>query len=102
VKLNNCVPFCIFCIFVFLYFCSLERNSPACAVVHDLSFPNQMTETGDDGHEQLILNGGRFNPAFFERDKKQTIIDLRGISTNWFKNQFCPSKGFLGYGLRED
>jgi hypothetical protein len=62
-----------------------------------------MTETGDDGHEQLILNGGRFNPAFFERDKKQTIIDLRGISTDWFKKtSYVPSQGFLGYGLRED
>jgi hypothetical protein len=40
------------------------------------------------GHEQLISNGGR---AFAERDKKQTMIDLREISTNWFKNQLCPS-----------
>ncbi len=48
------------------------------------------TET-EDGHEQLISNGGRFKPAFAKRDKKQTMIDLRGISTNWFKNQLCPS-----------
>jgi hypothetical protein len=32
------------------------------------------------GHEQLISNGGRFKPAFTERDKKPTLIDLRGIS----------------------
>jgi hypothetical protein len=33
------------------------------------------------GHEQLIsTGGGRFKPAFTERDKKQTMIDLRGIS----------------------
>jgi hypothetical protein len=54
------------------------------------SKPNAI-ETEDGGHEQLISNGGRFKPAFSERDKKQTIIDLRGISTNWFKNQLCPS-----------
>jgi hypothetical protein len=28
------------------------------------------------GHEQLISNGGRFKPAFAEREKKQTMIDL--------------------------
>jgi hypothetical protein len=52
------------------------------------------------GHEQpqLISNGGRFKPAFAEGDKKQTMIDLRGISTNWFNNQFL-SLLFLGYGL---
>jgi hypothetical protein len=41
--------------------------------------------------EQLISKGERFKPAFAERDKKQTMIDLRGISTNWFKNQLRPS-----------
>jgi hypothetical protein len=46
----------------------------------------------DGGHEQLISNGRGFNPAFAERDKKQTMIDLRGISQNWFKNQICPSQ----------
>jgi hypothetical protein len=34
---------------------------------------------------------GGLKPAFAERDKKQTMIDLRGIFTNWFKNQLCPS-----------
>jgi hypothetical protein len=39
----------------------------------------------DSGQEQLISNVGRLNkPAFAERDKKQTMIDLRGISSNWF------------------
>jgi hypothetical protein len=42
----------------------------------------------DYGHEQLISNGGRFKAAFAERDKKQTRVDLRGISANWFKNHF--------------
>jgi hypothetical protein len=32
-----------------------------------------------------------FKLAFAERDKKQTMIDLRGISINWFENQLCPS-----------
>jgi hypothetical protein len=35
---------------------------------------------------------GRFEPAFAERDKKQAMIDLQGISSNWFKNQFCPTR----------
>ncbi len=43
---------------------------------------------GAGGHEQLI---SKSVPAFAKRDKKQTMIDLRGISTNWFKNQLCPS-----------
>jgi hypothetical protein len=34
--------------------------------------------------------GGRSKQAFAERDKKHTLINLRGISTNWFKNQLCP------------
>ncbi len=37
------------------------------------------------------LNGERFRPAFAERDNKPTIIDLRGNSTNWFKNQLYLS-----------
>jgi hypothetical protein len=41
----------------------------------------------DCGHEKLISNVGRFKPAFAKRDKKQAMIDLRGILTNWFKNQ---------------
>jgi hypothetical protein len=42
----------------------------------------------DGGLEQLISNGGR---SFDKRDKKQKIIDLLGISINWFKNLLCPS-----------
>jgi hypothetical protein len=37
--------------------------------------------------------------AFAERDK-QTIIELREISSKWLKNQLCPPVGFLGYGLK--
>jgi hypothetical protein len=48
------------------------------------------TRDGDRG--QLICNCGMLKPAFAERDKKQTMTDLRGISTNWFENQLCPSK----------
>ena len=53
-----------------------------------------MPTQGRGGHEQTadLSNGERFKPAVAERDKKQTMIDLRGISTNWFKNQLCPSK----------
>jgi hypothetical protein len=38
-------------------------------------------------HAPVPLN--RLSP---ERDKKHTMIDLRGISPNWFKNQFYPSR----------
>jgi hypothetical protein len=48
----------------------------------------------DGGHEEVISNGGRLKPAFAEIDKKQTMIDLRGISTNWFENQLCSSIRF--------
>jgi hypothetical protein len=46
--------------------------------------PCQLGDCG--GHEQLISNGKRFKPAFSKRDKKQTMIDLKGILTNWVKN----------------
>jgi hypothetical protein len=31
---------------------------------------HERLDVGDSGHEQLILNGGRFKPDFAERDKK--------------------------------
>jgi hypothetical protein len=34
--------------------------------------------------------GGRFKTAFAKRDRKQTIIDLREISTNWFERPVPP------------
>jgi hypothetical protein len=34
-----------------------------------------------------ISNSVRFKPALAERDKKQTIFNLRNISTNWFKRK---------------
>jgi hypothetical protein len=41
--------------------------------------PFMRDDARDGGHEQLVSNG---KPAFAKRDKKQTMIDLRGISTN--------------------
>ncbi len=38
----------------------------------------------------LYLKRWEVEPTFAERDRKHTMIDLRGISTNWFKNQLCP------------
>jgi hypothetical protein len=49
------------------------------------------------GHEQLISHGEMFKPAFTKRDRKQTRIDLRGIST---KTSYVPPQGFLGSGCR--
>ncbi len=53
-----------------------------------------MIDLRDGGHEQLISNSVRFKPAFAKRDEKQTMIDLRRISTNWFKNRgYVPPIG---------
>ncbi len=45
-------------------------------------------KTWDNGvplrDEQMNSNSGRFKPAFANWDKKQTMIDLRGISSKWF------------------
>jgi hypothetical protein len=58
----------------------------------DVPFPQFYVAVAVGGHGQLISNGEWFKPAFAEeRDKKQTMIDLRGISTSWFKNKLCPS-----------
>jgi hypothetical protein len=37
-------------------------------------------DSRDGGHEQLISNGGDYN-RLLPKEKKQTMIDLRGIST---------------------
>jgi hypothetical protein len=58
--------------------------------------PISLTETVNDNEQQLMSNGGRLKLAFAGRDKKQKMIDLCGISTNWFKNLKCP---FIGYRL---
>ncbi len=47
----------------------------------------------------LYLKRWEVEPAFAERDRKHTMIDLRGISTNWLKNQLCPFIMLSGYGL---
>ncbi len=51
---------------------------------------------------------GGFKPAFAKRDKKQAMIDLRRILTNWFKNQqpglktsYVLPRGFQDCGLWE-
>jgi hypothetical protein len=56
------------------------------------------SSSGNGGHEQLISNGEMFKPAFSERDKKQTMTDLRAISTKWFKPSYIPPKSFLATG----
>jgi hypothetical protein len=40
--------------------------------------------------EQLISKGEGFKLAFAERDKKQSRIDLRGISTTGLKTSYVP------------
>jgi hypothetical protein len=78
---------------------TIDLQTEMCKPVFNLAFtvhgvPLTIFYFGDGlGHEQLISNGGGFKPAFAERDKKQTMIDLRKIYKNWFENQLCPSKG---------
>ncbi len=43
------------------------------------------------GHYQLTSNNWRLKPAFAKIEKKQTMTDLRGSSTNCFVNQLCSS-----------
>ncbi len=49
-------------------------------------------------HKQLISNGGRFRPAFAKRNKKQAMIDLCGISRNWFKKSHYRAFKIAGSG----
>jgi hypothetical protein len=35
---------------------------------------------------------GGLNPAFGERDTKQAMIDLPGISTNWLKTSYICTR----------
>jgi hypothetical protein len=43
------------------------------------SFLQRLWSGTVSGQEQLISNGGRFKPAFAERDKKQPMINLLRI-----------------------
>jgi hypothetical protein len=84
-----------------MYFFRTFKKSTAPYKVHNMGLryikyckrPNRFCSLyfRDGGHKQLILNGERFRPAFAERDNKPTMIDLRGISTNWFKTQLYLS-----------
>jgi hypothetical protein len=62
------------------------RSSLPIGVIHAT-----MSESREGGHKQLISNGGGFKLAFAERDKKHKMIDLRGISSNWYKTQFLKN-----------
>jgi hypothetical protein len=68
----------------------LKLPTQLCTAYWVWTFRASWEERGDGGHEQLISNGGRIKPVFADRDKKPTMIDLREISTNRFKNQLCP------------
>jgi hypothetical protein len=48
----------------------------------------------------LISNGERLKPVFAERDKKQTLIDLRGIFKNY--SSYVPAQGQILSTLLED
>ncbi len=57
----------------------------------------------DGDFEQVISNGGRFKPASAKRDKKQTMIDLWVITTNWFKTQlvYVPPRQGVSAAISE-
>ncbi len=66
-----------------------STHSLAVEGVGESQFRRGDRHCGTIGVNPMYFVGGRFKPA--KRDRKQTIIDLREISTNWFENQFCPS-----------
>ncbi len=41
--------------------------------------------------ETVVINSLSQMVGGLNQCKKQAMIDLRGIVSNWFKNQFCPS-----------
>jgi hypothetical protein len=76
-----------------------RNNSSLCAetkrgIILYLEYQSVCHFVRDGHHEEMISNCERFKlvkMAFAKRDKKQQMTDLRGISTNWFKKQLCPS-----------
>ncbi len=50
-----------------------------------------------DGYEQLISNGGRFQPAFAESDKKEPMISEESRHAG-LQNQLYPSIMLSGEG----
>ncbi len=50
-------------------------------------FGDSIPTTGNEAWHSVYSVSVRFKLSFANREKKQTMIDLRGIQTNWFKNQ---------------
>jgi hypothetical protein len=76
-----------------------EEIDMTCRVRSKSEFKPQFLQNSEfdnraGGHEQLISNRVCFKPAFAYRDKKQTIIDLRGITTDWLKPVMSLYKAF--------
>ncbi len=46
---------------------------------------SRFTSPRDGGHEQLISNGGRFKPAFAERDKCKPVLLGLSLTGNLVK-----------------
>jgi hypothetical protein len=61
----------------------LQASMRAAAILH--YYMRRNSETA------VMNNDGRFKPAFAKRDRKQAMIGIRGIPTNWFKTKLCPS-----------
>ncbi len=60
--------------------------------------------TRDGGHEQLISNGGRFKPAFAERDKCKPVLLGLSLAGNLVKpllSLYGTEWRERGYGLRQ-
>jgi hypothetical protein len=61
-------------------------------------------EYRDGGHEQLISNGGRFKPAFAERDKCKPVHQGLSLAGNLVKpllSLYGTKWRERGYGLRQ-
>jgi hypothetical protein len=75
--------------------------SSICKTVDGLLQPTEIAYR-DGGHEQLISNGGRFKPAFAERDKCKPVLlglSLAGNLVKLLLSLYGTEWRERGYGL---
>ncbi len=77
----------------------IDINTPQQGLLYTYPLVLKPTDIRAGGHKKRISNRVPFNPAFAKRYKKQTMIDIREISTNWFKNHLYHSIRFQDCGL---
>ncbi len=99
----KCRPFMIFCIDILFNIktiisfpnCTNVFNNIVCIPANERAKPRSylppvrtVHESRDGGHEQLILSGGRFKPAFAERNKCKPVLLGFSLARNLVKPLF--------------